>query len=266
MSSSQPSPATGRTRREPPAFRPVVVRHVEQLSPRLVRVTFSGPSLEGLVVDDPAASVRLLLTPSEEPVVTWNGNEFLLPDGRRPTIRTFTPVRVATESRELDLDIVLHGQGAAAEWAATAAPGDRAAISGPGRGYVIDPSAPSFFLAGDESAIPAIRQLLDRLPVQRPAEVHIEVAQPDARLPLRLSGGGAVEWHDLPPGAPPGQTLVTATTEAVLPPGTAIWVAGEAAGVQRIRRHLFEERRRPRARTTVRGYWKHGRAGGPDDG
>ena len=265
MSASQPSPGTGRTRREPPAFRPVAVRHVERLSPRLVRVTFTGPSLEGLVVDDPAASVRLLLTTSEEPVVTWNGNEFLMPDGRRPTIRTFTPVRVATDSLELDLDIVLHGKGAAAEWAATAAPGDRAAVSGPGRGYVIDPSAPTFFLAGDESAIPAIRQLLERLPVQTPAEVHIEVAQPDARLPLRLPDGATVEWHDLPPGAASGQTLVTATTEAVLAPGAAIWVAGEAAAVQRIRRHLFEERSRPRGRATVRGYWKHGRSAGSDE-
>ena len=265
MSTSQPSRPTGRTRREPPAFRPVVVRHVERLSPRLVRVTFSGPALEGLVVDDPAASVRLLLTPSEEPVVTWNGNEFLLPDGRRPAIRTFTPVRVAAESLELDLDIVLHGQGAAAEWAAAAAPGDRAAISGPGRGYVIDHAAPAFFLAGDESAIPAIRQLLDRLPAPTPAEVHIEVAQPDARLPLHLPDGGTLQWHDLPPGAAPGQAMVAAATAADISLDTRVWVAGEAAAVQRIRRHLFEERGLPRGQATVRGYWKHGRSGGADD-
>jgi len=40
-----------------------------------------------------------------------------------------------------------------------------------------------------------------------------------------------------------------------------VWVAGEAAAVQRIRRALFEERGVPRSRATVRGYWKHGRAG-----
>jgi NADPH-dependent ferric siderophore reductase len=31
--------------------------------------------------------------------------------------------------------------------------------------------------------------------------------------------------------------------------------------MQRIRRHLFDERGVPRPDTTVRGYWKHGRAG-----
>jgi NADPH-dependent ferric siderophore reductase len=40
-----------------------------------------------------------------------------------------------------------------------------------------------------------------------------------------------------------------------------VWAAGEAAAMQRIRRHLFDEREIPRPRTWIRGYWKHGRAG-----
>jgi NADPH-dependent ferric siderophore reductase len=44
-----------------------------------------------------------------------------------------------------------------------------------------------------------------------------------------------------------------------------VWAAGEAAAMQRLRKHLFEERDIPRARTTIRGYWKHGRAGGDDE-
>jgi NADPH-dependent ferric siderophore reductase len=35
---------------------------------------------------------------------------------------------------------------------------------------------------------------------------------------------------------------------------------------QRIRRHLFEERGLPRPQATVRGYWKHGRAGDAGQG
>ena len=127
------------------------------------RVTLAGPELEGLTVEQPAASVRLLLPSAadrELVVPSWNGNEFLLADGRRPVIRTFTPRRLDREALELDLDVVLHGQGAAAEWAEAVEPGDAAAISGPGRGYVVDRDAPAFLLAGDETAIPAISQLL----------------------------------------------------------------------------------------------------------
>ena len=39
----------------------VAVQRVEPLSPRMVRVVLGGPGLEGFVVDEPAASVRVLL-------------------------------------------------------------------------------------------------------------------------------------------------------------------------------------------------------------
>src|SRR5207245_141301 len=84
----------------------------------LVRVTLTGPDLEGLTVEEPAASVRLLLPASDtERLVMprWNGNEFLLPDGRRPTIRTFTPRRLDREVLELDIEAVIHGDGVASD-------------------------------------------------------------------------------------------------------------------------------------------------------
>jgi NADPH-dependent ferric siderophore reductase len=265
MSPAESNP-TVRTRREPPRFRPVAVRRVEQMTTRMVRITFSGHELEGLTVEHPAASVRLLLpSPGAHELVMprWHGNEFLLPDGRRPAIRTFTPRRVDPEALELVLEIVVHGDGAASGWAEAAAPGDTAAISGPGRGYAIDRDAPAFLLAGDETAIPAISQLLEVLPTDRPVQVHIEVAHPDARLPLPDHPRATVEWCDLPPGASRGDALVAAVRGGDLAPGTRVWAAGEAAAVQRIRRHLFDDRGVPRAHATVRGYWKHGRSGDP---
>src|SRR5438132_619035 len=156
MSASGQSP-TARPRREPPHFRRVAVRHVEHLSPRMVRVTLAGPDLAGLKVEQPAASVRLLLPEPggrELVIPTWNGNQFLLPDGRRPTIRTLTPLRADQEA--IDVEIVAHGEGSASAWAQSVEPGYLAAISGPGRGYTIDRHAPAFFLAGDETAIPAV--------------------------------------------------------------------------------------------------------------
>ena len=257
-----------RVRREPPKFRMVAVRRVEQLSPWMVRVTLAGPDLAGLSVEQPAASVRMLLPPPGADrllVPAWNGNEFLLPDGHRPTIRTFTPRRVDPAALELDLDIVLHGSGAASEWAESARPGDRAAISGPGRGYAVVVDAPSYLVAGDETAMCAISQLLAAVPAHIPMQVHIEIVHPDARLALPNHPAATITWWDLPAEAVSGDTLLTAVRAAALEPGTRVWVAGEAAAVQRIRRHLFDERGLSRARATVRGYWKHGRGGDADD-
>jgi NADPH-dependent ferric siderophore reductase len=246
------------------------VRQVGYVSPRLVRVTFAGPDLEGLSVVHPAASVRLLLPwPGTQELVvpSWHGNEFLLPDGRRPAIRTFTPRLVDPETfeLELELDIVIHGGGVASEWVQTAEPGDPAAISGPGRGYAIDRDAPAFFLGGDETAIPAISQILQALPAERPVQVHIEVAHPDARIALPDHPRVTAEWCDLTPDAPSGDALFAAVRAADLEPGVRVWVAGEAAAMQRIRRYLFEDRGLPRPQASVRGYWKRGRGGDADE-
>src|SRR3954454_14081554 len=160
---STPSDRAQRLRRAPPPFRRIEVRSVAPVSSRMVRITFGGPELDGLVVEQPASSVRLVVPWGDEPLVIpdWTGNEFLLPDGRRPALRTFTPRRVDPDGLELDIDIVLHGRGAVSEWAEGAGVGDWAAVSGPARGYVVDPDGRAFVLAGDETAIPAISQVLD---------------------------------------------------------------------------------------------------------
>lgn len=258
------SELTTRIRRQPPEFRQVNVARAVPLTPHLVRITFTGAGLEGFSVDEPAASVRLLL-PSEPggPLVlpVWNGNEFLLPGGSRPLLRTYTPRRWDAARRELDVDIVLHPNGAAAAWAADAAPGAPAAISGPGRGYVIDHTATSMLLAGDETALPAIAQLLEVIPASTSVAVLVEVARPDARLDLLDHPGAEVRWLDLPPGSEPGAALVDAVRSTAIAPETVVWAAGEAAAVHRIRRHLFDDVGLSRRQATVRGYWKRGRGG-----
>jgi NADPH-dependent ferric siderophore reductase len=234
----------------------------------MARITLAGKELEGLIVDEPAASVRLLLpSPGTNELVipTWNGNEFLLPGGRRPSIRTVTPCRVDDARLELDVEIVLHGHGVASRWAEAAEPGAVAAVSGPGRGYTVDHQATAFLLAGDETAIPALSQLLEVLPEETPVQVHIEITHPDARLALADHPCARVSWHELPDDAAPGDGFVAAIRGTEVDPGTSVWVAGEAAAVQRVRRDLFVERGLPRSQAVVRGYWKLGRSAEPGD-
>lgn len=233
----------------------------------MMRVTLAGKELAGFAVDRPGASVRLLLPSpgtTELVIPRWHDNEFLLPDRTRAVLRTFTPRRVDADHLELDLDVVLHGRGVASEWAATTQPGDPAAISGPGRGYEIDVTASNFVVAGDESAIPAITQVIEALPAHARATVVIEVARPDARISLPDRPGVTTTWHDLSAGAPPGDALVPAVCAVGIDADTRVWAAGEAAAVQRIRRHMFTELEVPRGRCTIRGYWKHGRGGDID--
>jgi NADPH-dependent ferric siderophore reductase len=243
-------------RRPPPPLRPARVVGTAPLTPRLLSVVLDG--LPGMRVDEPAASVRLLLPEPQGLVLpAWNGNEFLLPDGRRPGLRTLTPVAADPDAGTLEVAVVLRGASRLTDWAEAARPGDAVAVSGPGRGYRFDPEAHHLLLLGDESALPAIRQLLGALPPGTHAHVIVEIATPEARLDL--PGPAPVEWiegNDVP-----GDALVGALTAAELPAAVHVWAAGEAAAVQRIRRHLFGDRGLDRARCSVRGYWKRGRSG-----
>jgi NADPH-dependent ferric siderophore reductase len=251
-----------RLRREPPPFRRAAVRSIEPLSARMLRVVLGGDELDGFKIESPASSVRLLLPPpGEDEIVmpTWTGNQFELPDGDRAPIRTFTPRSFDADRSELTIDIVLHEHGAATDWVRNASVGDVVAISGPGRSEDLDPDARSFLLAGDESAIPAIGQLLESIEHDRSITVHVEVSAPDARIELPAHPNATVTWHDARPEASPGDAMVEAVI-AVDELPDAVWLAGEAAAVQRLRKHLFDERGRERSSVTARGYWKQGRS------
>jgi NADPH-dependent ferric siderophore reductase len=255
--------ATPPSRREPPAFRVLRVVRAQHRTPTLVRVTLGGPELAGLDPGLPAASIRLLLprVGGELVVPRWNGNEFLEPDGRRPLLRTLTPLRLDAELLELDVEVVLHGEAPLSHWAASAAPGDPVAISGTGRGYSVDPGARSFLLAGDESAVPAMGTVLPALPAEARVTVVVERRVGTEPVELPAHPGVTVRWCELAEGAAPGDALVPAVEATSLDPDVRVWAAGEAAAVQRLRRHLFEAVGLPRSQAVVRGYWKRGRAG-----
>ena len=162
------------------------------------------------------------------------------------------------------VEAVLHGKGPLSSWAASVESGARLAVSGPGRGYEVDASAPSFLVAGDESALPAIGTVLTAVPPTADVHVIVEITHADARVDLPAHPHATVEWCAAAAGEAPGTALVAAVTAAAIAPAGRVWVAGEAAAMQRIRRHLFEERGLARRQAVVRGYWKAGRAGDDD--
>jgi NADPH-dependent ferric siderophore reductase len=226
------------------------------------RVVFGGRALDGLEIHEPASSVRVLFPPPGADALvmaTWTGNQFELPTGERAPIRTFTPRHLDHGRDELTIDFVVHGHGLAADWARTAGLGDEVAVSGPARGHILDVDASAHLFAGDETAIPAISQLLEAAPAGKPVQVHVEIVDPDARIDLPSHPDAEVVWHVRADGAAPGDGFASAV-EAIEELPESIWIAGEAAAVQRLRKYLFDVRGRTRSTVTARGYWKHGRS------
>lgn len=252
-----------RLRREPPPLRPVVVVERVELSPRLLRLTLAGDGVRELKVDEPAASVRLLVpNPGTDELVIpeWDGNEFLLPDGTRPALRTFTPLRVDNVDGTLDLEIVRHPGGAVSEWAEHVEPGALAAISGPGTGYSYPDRARHLIVLADETALPAALQLASMAPASLTSTIHVEIVRGDAVIDVDLRDGDSIEWHVTEPDVTPGARLVDVVRSLEeVPDGTDVWAAGEASAMHAIRTHLFDTLGVERKRATVRGYWKPAR-------
>jgi NADPH-dependent ferric siderophore reductase len=245
----------------------VEVVSVSRINPRLVSVWVRGEALEGFQVEAPTAHIKVFLpAPGQDaPLLP----EFLpegqvIPDDARPAVRTYTPRRFDPATRTLEVQFVLHGAGPASEWAERASVGDKLAVAGPGGRFVMDPAAGHWWIAGDESAIPAVGTLLEALPDSATAEVHLEVAGPEDELEFSSPSKTTIIWHRRRTPDAWGAELDEAAREAVLPEGAKIWVACEAAAMRGIRRYFLAERRLPASSLVTRGYWRLGEANHPD--
>jgi NADPH-dependent ferric siderophore reductase len=249
----------GRGRRRPAPLRAVVQRR-EQLSPNLVRVGVTGAGFEAYQWPGPAAHFKLMIP---EPGAV----EIVLPEpaadgtvdfaaGPVPLMRTYTARRFDPDTRILDIDIVLHGDGPVAAWAQRVQTGDQLAVSRPrAAGFTEDPTADWVLLAGDSSALPAIASIAETLTL--PSTILLHVAEPADRIdiarPVRwVEGTGAA---DTP--------LEQAVADFVAPAGRGqIWVAGEAGAIRRIRNDLTT--RFDGTQLMTRGYWRAGTTNHPD--
>lgn len=277
------------------------------LSPSFVRFTFAGPDL-GRFADNGYDQRFKLIFPvaghgfSHLPDgPDWYERWRALPDEHRNPFRTYTVRAVRPDRGEIDVDVVLHGvNGPASRWATSARTGDQLRMLGPDSGYDGNHGGIEFrppadgstvLLAGDETAVPAICAILERLPAHTRGEAVLEVPHGADRLAVAGPPDVAVRWLARDNGAH-GGALIPAVVEAarrLIPehpiPGDAeladvdvddtilwevpavapqdslyAWLAGEAGVIKTLRRHLVAERGMDRKAVAFMGYWRLGKA------
>jgi NADPH-dependent ferric siderophore reductase len=222
--------------RRSPAQQASVVAAVD-LTPRMRRVTVRAETMRGVEIR-PAQDVELLLRDASGRRVK-----------RRYTIRHARP-----DTGELDLDILLHGDGPGARWGADARPGDHVEFQGP-RGKLELRSAAAHLLVGDESALPAIAAICEALPPDEPASAVIEVRDGADELPVR----GTIRWvHRGVAPAGGAQLLTAALREVDIAAATRGYLMGETRAMVALRAAL-EQRGVEHDAIFVKGYWNLGR-------
>ncbi|MGY1856896.1 siderophore-interacting protein [Modestobacter sp. SYSU DS0290] len=292
-------------------FFAVRVARVQRISPTFRRLTLAGPELTGFGAGGADQRIKLVLSRDGAPVEelltdgpSWYQEYCALPDDRRPYLRTYTVRDARPELGELDVDVVLHGiddghAGPAASWAAAAVPGDRIVVLGPdrpgtGRAWGVEwapPADGTLFLAGDETAVPAISAIVEALPAGRRTIAVLEVPVAGDVLSLAVPAGVEVRWlvrgerargealgpavHAAlcelgvakpTPGQEPedvdlGSGILWEVPEAGAD-GCYAWLAGEAGMVKKLRRRLVRDLGVPRTSVAFMGYWRTGAAEG----
>ena len=238
------------------------------VSSRLISVLVTGDDLGGFADAAPTSHLKVFLPADGQdapslPAQAPDG-AVIAPDGPPPVVRTYTPRRYDPATRTLEIQFLLHGTGPASEWAQRVKPGDKLAVAGPGGRFSLEPVTDSWWLAADESAIPAVGTLLEALPETAAADVHIEVDGPDDEIEFTAPAKTTITWHRRHRRDEFGAELIAAAHAASIPEATRVWVACEAAAMRDIRRYLLTSRLVPPASLVTRGYWRAGEQNHPD--
>ncbi|MBF8299290.1 MAG: Iron utilization protein match [Dehalococcoidia bacterium] len=267
-----PTPAPSQRRmRAPSRYYGVEVRRIEQISPRLARVTLTSPEMTTFAPGGPADSIKVTFpAPGEEapsmPGRDAEGRTVYAPEQERQPRRAYTIRRWDPQSLELDVDIVLHGHGPGGTWAARAGKGDRLVIADPRGAYKIDPATKTMLLAADESGLPAVATILEQLPSTTRAHVFVEVYDDEEEQAFASKAQVNLQWlHRRSDTEPTGRLLAKVLSNGGLPADLQrAWVACEAAAMREVRRHLLMDLGMERLMVQTQGYWKHGLANHSD--
>jgi NADPH-dependent ferric siderophore reductase len=178
------------------------------------RVNFEGPNVE-----------QLRFRPGQDLMLRIPGPE------DRITNRRYT-IRAADRSAAtVTVDMVVHGDGPGARWAADAAPGHRLDAIGPRGKIWLDEAADWHLFIGDETALPGMSIMAEVLPAGAPATMVVELPDHVGGLDPQLGDDQhvAITWierGDAQPGEP--TRLVAVAEEIPFPPGRGhAYVAGE---------------------------------------
>ena len=248
-------------RRHALKFRLATVVSNERITPKMARVTLQTPDFADFTSDAYDDHVKLFFAPAGTALTLPEPgpNGMVFPEGtERPPARDYTPRRIDLAKGEVVFDFVLHGDGPAASWAETAAPGDKLGVGGPRASFVVADVFDWYLLVGDETALPAIGRRIEELPTGKRIIAFIEVADAAEIQPLSVPGD-KLELHWVNRSDANAPSLIEQVRAANLPEGNGYaFIAGEAVMSTTLRDYLVETLGWDADRIKAAGYWRQG--------
>jgi len=255
--------------RLPIVLREIEVSRVEAVSPTLQRIWFRGEQLATFSKDGrglppfrsegPDDHVKFFFPSPVDGVLslpTQADGTIDWPRNPRPVARDYTPRAYSNGDPEIAFEFVLHGHGIASTWAAQAKPGDRLHMAGP-KASLLMPDARHFVLIGDQTALPAICNWLERLPENSTADVVIWIEQDASRIAIDTRARADIRW--IVDTSTDAQAVIDAVKALPRPDAdTFVWGAMESGVLRKLRAYYIEDCGLERGQIDLTAYWRRG--------
>ncbi|MGV8907940.1 MAG: siderophore-interacting protein [Propionicimonas sp.] len=231
------------------ALRAAVLISREWLTPGYIRVRIAGAELRGFTAPGADDHVRLFLAPpgTPAPPTPEQWREF--------DSREYTPVASDPDAGWVDFDVVVHDGGAGSEWASNAPLGSVTAVGGPRRSNSVAGRPDAYFLAGDETALPAISRFLRQRRPGTPARVMVEVSEVNRAVPVPVDDATQLTLL-----VRPQERLVDALAALARqdrPSGNVLGFVAAESSVVPVARELLQDRwGLPSEAVITKGYWR----------
>ncbi len=228
----------------------VRVTSTQTITPNMQRLVLQGDILSTFPADCEGGYIKLLFNELGETDLSS------VPEGQRPTMRTYTIRRFMAEEKAIEVDFVRHITednqcGFASRWAMNAHIGDTIEIRGPGSISNLNHNADWFVLAADMTALPALSVKVKQLPADAKGYVVIQVVSEEDIQPLDVPAGIEVHWVT--------EELSQAVRALPWLDGQAsAWVACEFDSMRGLRQYLRNEKNIDRDYIYISSYWKQG--------
>lgn len=255
--------------KHPQLFKTSVLKTV-RLSESFQRVTVGGDALVDFDWRGYDQWFRIFLpkSPGADLVLpevsgrNWYQSYLAIPEHARPHCSNYTVAQFRPDELELDIDVVLHWDGAGelcggvARWASGAEPGSAVALLDQGLLYDQPTDADEVLLAADETGLPAIRGVLRDLPPGTRGRAVIEVPHQDDVCSMPKPSGIELTWLPRKATQPPGELALAQLASWPTPSKHAYgFVVGESTLATSSRRALHRAGL-AKSRITFSGFWK----------
>lgn len=234
-----------------PKMRMAQVHKVEDLSPHMRRIVFSGNDLNDFPFHQESAHVKVII-----PQPGTQKPKLGLYFGAKKWMRSYTIRHFDTTSKHLAIDFAVNDHnGTISGWALEAKQGDYVGIGGPGPIKHTDFKADWHLIVGDFTALPAIAATVERLPADSKGYIIVQIPTAEDKQNIRTPPNMTIQWLI---NSEVSKNILLEHTKAIewLNGEPAIFIAGEASQVKTIHQYAKTQPTYKKSNTYASGYWK----------